>query len=277
MPKTVLITGCSTGIGRQLAIRLHEKGYRVYATARSPEKLESLREKGIKVLALDVTSASSITDALATIARNGDAVDWLINNAGYGAMGPLAEMPQDEIERQFATNVYGPLALTRALVPGMKQRGGGLIVNIGSVSGILVTPFSGAYCATKAALHAVSDALRMELAPFNIDVMVIQPGAIESEFGNNAEASLSRTLGEHSLYEPVKDGILQRARASQSHPTSTVTFVNEMLRLMEQSRPPAVARIGNGSTAFPLLARWIPTRLLDRALRKKFGLDRMAG
>jgi NAD(P)-dependent dehydrogenase (short-subunit alcohol dehydrogenase family) len=277
MSRTVLITGCSSGIGRQLSIRLHEKGYRVYATARSLEKLDALRQKGIKVLALDVTSTSSIDDALATIARNGDAIDWLINNAGYGAMGPLAEMPQAEIERQFATNLYGPLALTRALVPGMKQRGGGRIVNIGSVSGILVTPFSGAYCATKAALHAASDALRMELAPFNIDVMVIQPGAIESEFGNNAEASLSRTLGEHSLYEPVKDGILQRARASQSNPTPTVTFVEEMLRLLEQPKPPAMARIGNGSTAFPLLARCIPTRLLDSILRRKFGLDRMAG
>jgi NAD(P)-dependent dehydrogenase (short-subunit alcohol dehydrogenase family) len=276
MSRTVLITGCSSGIGRQLSIRLHEKGYCAYATARSLEKLDALRQKGIKVLALDVTSTSSIDDALATIASNGDAIDWLINNAGYGAMGPLAEMPQAEIERQFATNLYGPLALTRALVPGMKQRGGGRIVNIGSVSGILVTPFSGAYCATKAALHAASDALRMELAPFNIDVMVIQPGAIESEFGNNAEASLSRTLGEHSLYEPVKDGILQRARASQYNPTPTVTFVEELLRLLEQPKPPAMARIGNGSTAFPLLARCIPTRLLDSILRRKFGLDHIA-
>lgn len=277
MSRTVLITGCSSGIGRLLSIRLHEKGYRVYATARSLEKLDALREKGIKVLALDVTSTSSIDDALSIITRNGDAVDWLINNAGYGAMGPLAEMPQDEIERQFATNLYGPLALTRALVPGMKQRGGGRIVNIGSVSGILVTPFSGAYCATKAALHAASDALRMELAPFNIDVMVIQPGAIESEFGNNAEASLSRTLGENSLYEPVKDGILTRARASQSNPTPTAKFVDEVLRLLEHPHPPAMARIGNGSTAFPLLARWMPTRLLDSILRRKFGLNRMAG
>ena len=276
MSKTVLITGCSSGIGRLLAIRLHEKGYRIYATARSVEKLGELKSRGIQTLSLDVTSSTSIDSALAAITQNGDTVDWLINNAGYGAMGPLAEMPQEEIERQFATNLYGPLALTRALVPAMKKQGGGRILNIGSVSGILVTPFSGAYCATKAALHAVSDALRMELAPFNIDVMVIQPGAIESEFGNNAEASLQRTLGENSLYESVKEGILQRARASQGNPTPTGDFVDDVIRLLEQKEPPAVARIGNGSTAFPLLARWVPTRLLDKALKRKFGLNKVA-
>lgn len=276
MSRTVLITGCSTGIGRLLAIRLNEKGYRVYASARSLEALDALQPLGIKTLQLDVTSAASIDNALATITRNDDAIDWLINNAGYGAMGPLAEMPPAEIERQFATNLYGPLALVRALVPGMKRRGGGRIINIGSVSGILVTPFSGIYCATKAALHAVSDALRMELAPFNIDVVVIQPGAIESDFGNNAEASLSRTLGEHSLYASVKEGILQRARASQHNPTPTATFVDALIRTLEQTKPPAVKRIGNGSCAFPLLSRWVPVRLLDKVLKRKFGLDKIA-
>ncbi len=276
MSKTVLITGCSSGIGRLLAIRLNDKGYRVYASARSLDKIESLQSMGIKTLALDVTSADSIAKALATVAGQGDSIDWLINNAGYGAMGPLAEMPATEIERQFATNLYGPLALIRALVPGMKLRGGGRIVNIGSVSGILVTPFSGIYCATKAALHAVSDALRMELAPFNIEVIVIQPGAIESDFGANAEASIARTLGDNSLYEPVKDGILQRARASQDKPTPTGAFVDEMLKLLEQPRPPAVARIGNGSRAFPWLAHWVPARVLDGVLKRKFGLNKLA-
>lgn len=276
MSKTVLITGCSSGIGRLLAIRLHEKGYRVYATARALEKLAELQTLGIQTLPLDVTVPTTIASALARIEDNGDRVDWLINNAGYGAIGPLAEMPQEEIERQFATNLYGPLALIRALTPSMKQQGGGRILNIGSVSGILVTPFSGAYCATKAALHAVSDALRMELAPFNISVMVVQPGAIESEFGNNAEASLQRTLGENSLYASVKEGILQRARASQDNPTATTDFVAELISYLEQDHPPATRRIGNGSTAFPLLARWVPTRLLDKVLKRKFGLNKMA-
>ena len=274
MTKTVLITGCSSGIGRTLAVRLHEKGYRVYASARSPDKITALSDLGIKPLQLDVTSAASIEAALSTIRANGDHVDWLINNAGYGAMGPLAEMPQAEIDRQFATNLYGPLALVRALVPDMKAHGGGRIVNIGSVSGILVTPFSGIYCATKAALHAASDALRMELAPFNIEVIVIQPGAIESEFGANAEASLTRTFSAKSLYSGVRDSVLKRARASQHNPTSAEDFVATILKFLEQPRPAAILRAGNGSRAFPAMANWLPVPVRDWALKRAFGLNR---
>lgn len=275
MPKTVLITGCSSGIGRLLAMRLHEKGYRVYASARTPEKLETLASLGIRTLALDVTVQASIDEAIARIQHNGDRIDWLINNAGYGAMGPLAEMPQAEIECQFATNLYGPLALVRALVPSMREHGGGRIINVGSVSGILVTPFSGLYCATKAAFHAVSDALRMELAPFNIEVMVVQPGAIESDFGDNAETSLARTFGPGSLYRDVKEGVLKRARASQHNPTPTGQFVAELVRTLELDRLPPVKRIGNGSRLMPLAARWLPIRLRDFVLMRSFGLHRL--
>ncbi len=275
MPKTILITGCSSGIGRLLAVQLHQRGHKVYASGRTLEKISTLSELGITPLVLDVTRTASIEQAVQTIAANGDTVDWLINNAGYGAMGPLAEMPQPEIEQQFATNVFGPLALVRALVPSMKQNGGGKIVNIGSVSGILVTPFSGAYCATKAALHAASDALRMELAPFNIDVMIVQPGAIESEFGSNAEASLSRTFGSQSLYRDVKDGILKRARASQQKPTSTGEFVEVLIEQLEKRHSPAVARIGNGSSAMPAVERWVPVPVRDFFLKRAFGLNRL--
>ena len=199
MTRTVLITGCSTGIGKALAESLHNKGYKVIASARSESKLAPLAELGIVNLPLDVTLAESIASAIQSIEQQGLNVDILINNAGYGAMGPLAEMPTEELEKQFATNVYGPVNMVRACLPMLRQSKQPLIVNIGSVSGILVTPFSGAYCATKAALHALSDALRMELAPFGIDVMTVMPGAIESEFGNSAEASLARTLPKDSL------------------------------------------------------------------------------
>lgn len=275
MPHTILITGCSSGIGRLLAVQLRARGHKIYASGRSLEKIATLSELDITPLELDVTRADSIAAALQTIADNGDQIDWLINNAGYGAIGPLAEMPHAEIERQFATNVYGPLALVRALAPAMKANGGGKIVNIGSVSGILVTPFSGIYCATKAALHAATDALRMELAPFNIDVVLIQPGAIESEFGSNAEASLSRTFDNQSLYHEVKEGILKRARASQQNPTSTGEFVETLIRLLEKRHSPALARIGNGSTALPAMERWLPLTVRDFILKRTFGLHRL--
>ncbi|MCP5020098.1 MAG: SDR family oxidoreductase [Ketobacter sp.] len=272
MTKTVLITGCSSGIGKQLSMAMLDKGYRVISTARSLEKIADLRAKGAITLALDVTAQASIDDALNQISAQGHCIDILVNNAGYGAMGPVAEMPSDELEKQFATNVFGPVYMVRACVPHMRQRGGGLIVNIGSVSGILVTPFSGAYCATKAALHALSDAMRMELAPFNINVMTVMPGAIESEFGNSAESSLKRTLPKDSLYEWVRDGIQKRAQASQSNPTPTGQFVKALLKNIEAVKPTAEVAIGNGSTILPLLARVLPTKLRDAILKRSFGL-----
>jgi len=179
MTKTALITGCSTGIGKQLAKAMLSKGYNVIATARSVSKIDDLRASGAIVIPLDVTSQSSIDSAMEQIKAAGLQVDILVNNAGYGAMGPIAEIPSSELEQQFATNVFGPVNLVRACVPSMRKQGYGLIVNVGSVSGILVTPFSGAYCATKAAIHALSDAMRMELAPFNIKVSQTAEGKTE--------------------------------------------------------------------------------------------------
>lgn len=276
MTRTALITGCSTGIGRKLAEAMHNKGYRVIATARSLAKLEPLADQGITTLALDVTLQDSILAVRQSLESQGLSVDILVNNAGYGAMGPIAEMPQAEMEKQFATNVYGPVNMVRTFAPLMRQQGGGMIVNVGSVSGILVTPFSGVYCATKAALHALSDAMRMELAPFNIHVLTVMPGAIESEFGNSAEASLTRTLPPNSMYEWVKEGINKRAKASQSNPTPTSEFVTELLKTIEASRQSQVA-IGNGSTTLPLVARIVPTKLRDTLLKRAFGLHRPPG
>lgn len=275
MTKTALITGCSTGIGKHLAQAMLNKGYRVIATARTVAKLDNLKAAGATVIALDVTSQSSIDSAMEQIKTAGLGVDILVNNAGYGAMGPVAEMPSAELEQQFATNVFGPVHLVRACVPAMRKQGGGLIVNVGSVSGILVTPFSGVYCATKAAIHALSDAMRMELAPFNIKVMTVMPGAIESEFGNSAEASLARTLAEDSLYQWARDGIQKRAQASQTNPTPVNEFVRILLENMEARNPKAEVAIGNGSTALPLAARILPTKARDWILKQSFGLHKL--
>ncbi|RLP55627.1 MAG: SDR family oxidoreductase [Ketobacter sp.] len=272
MRKTVLITGCSTGIGKQLALAMAVSGYRVYATARSLHNVEALAAKGILPLQLDVTREDSIGRAIAKIEADGNRVAVLVNNAGYGAMGPLAEMPAAELELQFQTNVFGPMSLIRHCMPHMQEQGDGLIVNIGSVSGIFVTPFSGAYCATKSAVHALSDALRMELAPFNIHVMTVQPGAIESDFGQNAEASLKRTFSAHSKYSSIKEHIEKRARASQNNPTPTSVFVSDLLNEMQKPHPAAVKKIGNGSRSLSLLGRWLPQPIRDNILSKTFGL-----
>ncbi|MDM4770816.1 SDR family oxidoreductase [Solimonas sp. SE-A11] len=272
--KTVLITGCSSGIGRALALELQGRGHTVWATARRPETLQDLESRGIVAATLDVDDAASIAALAARLLAEGVVPDVLVNNAGYGAMGPLAEMPLAELRRQFDTNVLSLMAVTQALLPPMMQRRGGMVVNIGSVSGVLVTPFSGAYCGTKAAVHALSDALRMELAPFGIHVMTVQPGAIQSQFGATATAGAGPRAATSSAYAAVADAIMARAGASQQHSTDTTAFCRRLADAILSPRPPALIRIGNGSHAMPALQRWIPTWLMDRILRKRFRLER---
>ncbi len=274
-PRTVLVTGCSSGIGAALANAFHDAGYTVYATARREDTLAPLRSRGIATMTLDVNDQMSIDVAVTRIEEEHENVDVLINNAGFGAMGPLAEMPLSRLRRQFETNVIGPVALTQAVVPGMVRRRRGCIVNIGSVSGVLTTPFAGAYCASKAALHSLSDALRMELSPFGIAVVTVQPGAIRSRFGDTAVAGVTPPKRGESLYEPVEDGIQARAGASQVDATSPETVAAAVLRAVSRRRPPHTVRTGNGSLKLALLRWLLPTRLLDRSLARRFGLDRL--
>lgn len=271
----VLITGCSTGIGRALALAFRERGCTVYATARRPEQLDALAAQGIRPLRLDVTDPASIDALRAGLAAENIPVDILVNNAGYGAMGPLSELPEDELRRQFDTNVIGLIGVSNAVIPIMRQRRSGCIVNIGSVSGVLVTPFAGAYCASKAAVHALSDAMRMELAPFGIEVMTVQPGAIRSDFGATASRGVEDRGHDASPYAPIADAIAARANASQQHSTSAEAFADRLCRAVLADRRPAQLRIGSGSTLLPALRRWIPRSLLDRLLSKRFGLDRL--
>lgn len=274
MIRTVLITGCSTGIGQALARVLHRRGLTVIATARRPESLAVLAAEGIGTATLDVDSQASIDALMQTLDGQGITIDMLINNAGYGAMGPLAEMPGDVLRRQFETNVFGLMAVTRAVIPGMVARGQGRIVNLGSVSGILTTPFAGAYCASKAAVHALSDALRLELAPFGLAVILIQPGGIQSEFGANASAAVSAQPA--GLYAPVADAIAARANASQDHATPVNVFVEAMADAVLAPSPAAIVTLGSGSTLLPALQRWLPVSWRDRLLSRRFSLARLA-
>lgn len=148
------------------------------------------------------------------------------------------------------------------------------MVNIGSVSAVLVTPFAGAYCASKAAVHALSDALRLELAPFGVGVLEVQPGAIESSFGTQASRQAEQLIGEHSPWWPVRDGIRARAMASQDNPTPASHVARNVFAAVSGGKRPRVLRIGNGSRALPLLAALLPGALLDRILSRRFGLDR---
>jgi short-subunit dehydrogenase len=271
-PKVIFITGCSTGIGRALAEAFHQSGHRVIATARNVESLSALQEKGMVTHALDVNDKNQVTQVIETVLDREKTIDLLVNNAGYALMGPVTELPEDELLSQFQTNVFAPLFLARQVAPIMRKQKSGTIVNIGSVSGITTTPFSGAYCASKAALHALSDALRMELGIFGIKVITVQPGKIESAFGISAKKIIARILPPDSWYQSMEGAINARAEASQVDATPAWEFAQKLVKAVMVETPPEIIRIGNMSTTIPLMKKWLPTGFLDRLLKKKYGL-----
>ena len=266
-----LITGCSSGIGRALADAFKGAGYEVWASARKAEDVAALNAAGFTAVQLDVNDNAALEQLAERINQQHGGLDVLINNAGYGAMGPLLDGGVAAMQRQFETNVFSIVGVTRALFPVLR-RAKGLVVNVGSVSGVLVTPFAGAYCASKAAVHALSDALRMELAPFGIRVMEVQPGAIQSSFAKNAGHEAEQLINEQSPWFPLREGIRARAKASQDKPTPASEFAAELFKAVQQSKPPRLIRIGNGSRALPLLATLLPKGLLESTLMKRFGL-----
>lgn len=178
--KRALITGCSTGIGRATAVELTTRGYEVIATARRPETLADL-DVALSV-ALDVDSDVSVAQAVAEAGP----VDVLVNNAGFGVEGPIESVPLDEVRRMFETNVFGSIRMIQAVLPDMRERGGGAIVNVTSTAGIAAPPLGGFYAATKFAMEAISEALKLEVGHFGIQVFAIEPGVIETSFGDNA-------------------------------------------------------------------------------------------
>ncbi len=268
-----LITGCSSGIGRALADAFQAAGYCVWAGARKADDLAALSAAGFTAVQLDVNDGQALGQLAERLKAEAGGLDVLINNAGYGAMGPLLDGGVEALRRQFETNVFAIVGVTRACFP-LLRKNQGLVVNIGSVSGVLVTPFAGAYCASKAAVQALSDALRMELAPFAIEVMEVQPGAIASSFGSNASAQAEQLLDEASPWWPIREGIRARANASQDRPTPTREFARDLLTAVQKRRRPHLLRLGNGSRALPLLAALVPKAWLQAGLKKRFGLNR---
>jgi NAD(P)-dependent dehydrogenase (short-subunit alcohol dehydrogenase family) len=189
---TVLITGCSSGIGRAAALRLaREKDLTVYATARSPQTLAELAAAGCRTLALDVTDEESMRAALAAVTEQTGGVAVLVNNAGYGEYGAVEDVPVERVRAQFETNVFGLSRLVQLVLPGMRERGHGRIVNVSSMGGRLVFPAGGYYHASKYAVEAISDALRFEVAPFGITVSIVEPGLIRTGFGAGAAHTMS--------------------------------------------------------------------------------------
>jgi NAD(P)-dependent dehydrogenase (short-subunit alcohol dehydrogenase family) len=190
-PGAVLITGCSTGIGRETATHLAAKGWTVYATARRPDSIADLADAGCKTLALDVTDEASMTAAVDAVEAAEGSVGALVNNAGYSQSGAVETLPMERLRAQFETNVFGLVRMCQLVLAGMRRAGRGRIVNVSSMGGKLVFPGGGAYHASKHAVEALSDALRFEVAGFGIHVSVIEPGLITTNFGETAAGSIA--------------------------------------------------------------------------------------
>ncbi|MHA7652827.1 SDR family NAD(P)-dependent oxidoreductase [Mycobacterium sp. ML4] len=198
--KTVLINGCSTGIGRATAERLARAGHIVYATARREESIADLRQAGAHTLSLDVTDEASMSAAVKRVVDEQGAVGALVNNAGYSQSGALETLPMSDLRRQFETNVFGLVRMCQLVLPGMGEQGWGRIVNISSMGANFTFPGAGAYHGSKYAVEALSDALRFEVKGFGVDVVIVQPGLIRTEFASTATGELNTGNGPYAHF-----------------------------------------------------------------------------
>ena len=268
--KTVLITGCSSGIGRATAEAFLDDGWIVYATSRDEGDIAGLAEAGARTAALDVTDGEAVTRVVDRIGEEVGHVDCLVNNAGYGLYGPLEDIPTEQLHYQFDVNVYGPHRLIRAVLPLMRARAEGTIVNVSSINGRVSTPGSGAYAGSKFALEAMSDALRSEVEGLGIDVVVVAPGPVDTNFEERAGAEidgLDRRRAYQWVYDAFEDtnlvaGSLPWALA----PGDVATVIHDAACLDDPDARYPVGRFASYATA----ARYLPARLRDTV----FGLVR---
>jgi NAD(P)-dependent dehydrogenase (short-subunit alcohol dehydrogenase family) len=277
--KTILITGATAGIGRFAAMHLLRRGHRVLASGRNAAALAALTtETGalpLETLPLDVTDAASIAAAAAEVQRltDGRGLDVLVNNAGYGLSGPLEGLTDAALKAQFDTNVFGLLAVTRAFLPAMRARGEGRVVNVASVLGHMSLPFLGAYCATKYALEALTDAPRLELAPFGIQAVLIEPGTIRSEFEERTLSSLA-PFRAGSPYAPFIDGFEKEARLFYKLAGRPEQVARAIERAVDARWPRARYRTPLTWRIALAFFRAMPTRVADWMLRLVGGLNR---
>ena len=269
-PPVVLITGCSSGIGKATALLSAARSHRVYATARDPASLRDLEGSGrVRTLALDVTDTDSIGRAVASVLGEAGRLDVLVNNAGYGQYGAVEDVTPEEWRREFDVNLFGAIEVTRAVLPAMRQARSGTIVNVSSVAGKVAIPFAAPYCASKHALEAVSDALRVEVAPFEIRVVVIEAGPITTRFGDRARAGVARMLaspGPYSAFYRNAERAMDTDFQAGKLPAEAVARV--ILNAIESRRPRTRYRIGRMARALIPLRALLPDRFFDRRMKK---------
>ena len=264
-----LVTGGSSGIGEATAIKLREAGYTVYAAARRVHRMEHLAESGIRPLAMDVTDDQSMQTAVKQILAEAGRIDVLVNNAGYGSYGALEDVPLSEARAQFEVNVFGAARLTQLVLPQMREQRSGTIVNITSMGGKIYTPLGTWYHATKFALEAISDCLRMELKPFGIDVVVIEPGGIKTEWAGIA-ADKVRAVSGAGPYAPqgnaVADSLSSESTQRRSSPPTLIAAT--IAKAVTARRPKTRYAVGYGAKPMIFLHALLPNRTFDAFIRR---------
>jgi NAD(P)-dependent dehydrogenase (short-subunit alcohol dehydrogenase family) len=271
--RPVLITGCSTGIGRATAERLADDGWNVHATARRPESIENLSGRGCKTHALDVTDEGSMESAVRTVEQDGP-IGALINNAGYSQSGAIETIPMESVRRQFETNVFGLMRMCQLALPSMRSAGSGRIVNMSSMGGKLTFPGGGVYHATKHAVEAISDALRFEVSGFGVDVVVIEPGLIITAFGETAAGSLA-DVQEHGPYSKFNSDVARVTANAYSGPLARFgagpeAVAAKIAKTLSSRRPRTRYTVTPSAKVMLGTRRVLTDRMWDRMVRSQY-------
>jgi len=270
--RAVLITGCSSGIGHATAELLARENWTVYATARRPETLADLQRAGCKTLALDVTDEASMSAAVDAVVQAEGAVGVLINNAGYSQSGAIETVPLDQARRQFETNVFGLIRMCQLALPGMRDQHWGRIINLSSMGGRLTFPGGGLYHATKYSVEAISDALRFEVRGFGVEVIVVEPGLIVTNFGETAAGSVEETGGPYAGFnrdvakaiESVYKGPLAKFGAGPDAVAKTIAGA------LKADRPKTRYPVTPSARIMMAQRRLLPDRVWDLLMRTQF-------
>jgi NAD(P)-dependent dehydrogenase (short-subunit alcohol dehydrogenase family) len=267
--RVALVTGGSSGIGQATALELAGLGFTVYAGARRLDRMEGLSAQGVRSLSLDLTDDSSVVDAVARIEREAGRLDVLVNNAGYGSFGAVEDLPLAEGRRQFDVNVFGAMRLIQLVLPLMRRQGAGRIVNVTSVGGKIYSPFGAWYHGTKFALEGMSDALRIELKKFGIDVVVIEPGAVRTEWGTIAADQLIEVSGRGAYAADARKFAETTLAGTAGDSASDPAVVAKAIATAVTARRPKT-RYAVGYMAKPILTlrRLLPDKSFDRLMAR---------
>jgi NAD(P)-dependent dehydrogenase (short-subunit alcohol dehydrogenase family) len=273
LQRTILITGCSSGIGHAVALGLKERGYRVFASARQPADVERLQAAGLEALPLDLNDSASIRLAVSTVlAQTGGTLYALFNNGGYGQPGAVEDLSRQAIREQFETNLFGWLELTNLVIPVMRRQGEGRILQNSSVLGYVALKYRGAYNASKHAVEGLSDTLRLELQGSNIFVSLIEPGPIESRFRQNAHQNFKRHIQpQGSVHREAYERMEQRFKIEgpvQPFTLPPQAVLKKVIHALESRRPRARYPVTFPAHLFAWLKRILPAAWLDRLLIK---------